>query len=221
MVRRHFIAGDEKPDFIITYYAPHHIPFSSNYKGVLRGYDNIDTFGDENNTVFKCVLDKWEDGIGEYRIKILNWVDGTWYNMWSYRQSVDLTNINVGALGFYVDIENEVQKDVMSFDHSITDVILPNEIKHLNGPLVSSYLDEYNISIVNVRLPENLETLSDHVLRSLHVLKTITIPSSVIYMGNNTLKIDCDSSNIMSLSPGNQSLEEIIMKPIIPPNTDI
>lgn len=221
MLRRHFITGDEKPDFIITYYAPQHIPFSSNYKDVLRGYNNIDTFGDENNTVFKCVLDKWEDGIGEYGIKILNWFDRTWYNTWSYRQSVDITNINVGSLGFYIDIENNVQKDVMSFDHIITDVILPNEIKHLNGSLVVSYLDEYNSSVVNVRLPENLETLSNHVLRALHVLKSITIPSSVIYMGYQALKINCDSDNIMSLTPGNQSLEEIIMKPIIPPSTDI
>ena len=220
MLRRHFMTGTELPDFIITYYAPQHIPFSSNYKSVLRGYYSNDDFGDENNTVFKCVLDKWKDGIGEYGIKILNWVDETWYNRWSYKQFADITNNNRGSLGVYVDVVNGEYKDVMFFADTITDVILPNEIKHLKGSLVSSYLDEYNHSVVNVILPENLETLSNHVLRSLHALKTITIPSSVIYMDTYTLQINCYDDNNMSLVPGNYLLEEIIMKPVVPPNTD-
>lgn len=220
MLRRHFITGNEEYDFIITYYAPQHIPFSSNYKGILRGSEDADDFGNENNTVFKCILDKWENGIGEYGIKILNWVDGTWYNRWSYKKTVDIMNSNGGRLGFYIDIENGVQKDIMDFSNTITDIIFPNEIKHLNGILIGNFFDEYNSSIINIILPKNLKTLSNYTLRSLHALKTITIPSSVIYMSSDTLLINCENDDITSIFPGNQSLEEIIMKPIIPPSTD-
>ena len=95
MLRRRFLLNntEENPDFIITYYAQQHIPFAGGYTGTLRGYKQNTEYGNENNTVFKCVLDTWSDGVGQYGIKMLNDTHGLWYNQWSSRYSEFLFRI--------------------------------------------------------------------------------------------------------------------------------
>ena len=223
MLRRRFLLNntEENPDFIITYYAPQHIPFAGGYTGILRGYGSNTEYGNENNTVFKCVLDKWSDGVGQYGIKMLNDTHGLWYNQWSSRYSEFLfTDLNFGRLGNYVDIIDNNPKYQTILSSTITDIILPNEIKHLRGTLVSDLLDSFNDSVVNVTLPENLESLDNNVLYSLHSLKNITIPATVNYMGYSTLEISCNKDLSNTLIPDNRSLEEIILKPYNPPQTD-
>lgn len=210
MLRRHFITGEyqEQPYFIITYYAPQHIPFHNGYKGELK---SIMSYGGETGTdmTFKCVLDKWNNGIGEYGI-ILNNPNKLWTGTWH-------SNNIVGGIGWVADLNT--LNALYDFSNIITSIILPKEIKHLDDDLICDHIDPFNVSVEYVTLPESLETLGNNVLRALRVLKKIIIPDTVNSIGNTALQIT-SSYNIVNVpAPGNISLEEIILKPFNPPET--
>jgi hypothetical protein len=73
MVRRHFIAGDEKPDIIITYYSSKHIPFlgGKETRNLLMNasYGNMEVDDFKSPISINIVLDTWNDGVGQWGIK--------------------------------------------------------------------------------------------------------------------------------------------------------
>lgn len=213
MLRRHFITGDEKPDFIITYYAPEHIPFFNGYKDEIDSLMLNDNLEFETKYQFKCILDTFDDGVGQYGIKLLSDNNGLWCSNWTIR--FDTLN-EFGSLGFYYELSSHIK---YNNTNDITCIILPKEIKHLDGTLMADP-NHYNYSVEIITLPEYLETFNNKVLYSLQAIKNIVIPDTVTFMSDHTLQIDCDSDDVGSANTGNMSLEEIILKPFTPPDSD-
>lgn len=213
MLRRHFITGEETPDFIITYYASEHIPFCNGYKNEIYSLSLNDNSEIETKFKFKCILDTFNDGVGQYGIKLLSDNNGLWCSYWTTR--FDTLN-DFSSLGFYHEISSGI---TYNNTNDITCIILPKEIKHLNGTLMQD-LNPHNYSVEIIILPDYLETFNNKVLYSLQAIKNIVIPDTVTFMGDYTLQIDCDSSFVGSSDTGNMSLEEIILKPFTPPDSD-
>lgn len=207
MLRRHFMTGEEIPDFIITYYAPKHVPFFGGIidKNIKCQTNPINMFPE--NLIFDIVLDEWKDGIGSWGIKLINSDEQICYFSPYYYQDTDVSYI--GDVMCLINFKPNQITTLVDNRDIITDIIIPEGIVYVNGSISFSNMDR---TLQNVTLPNSLKYISNYPLLGLTQLKTITIPENVICIKNAVTQInDTDGDN------GHRILENVIIKPVNPP----
>ena len=219
MLRKHFaMSGDNKPDFIITYHAPKRVPFFGGYaKNWVYGYPNYGTgfVTDENPIKFKVIGDKWEDGVGEWKFRLED-SSNRIYNSMILGKKIDNLNLNkivfagmghadAYVKGAYDENGNIIPQTTVDNINIITSVIFGEGIETINGSILNNTGDGQS-TCTEITLPESVTQLTGHLFDYYNSLKTITVPQNVIRI-DNLCNID-----------GEDSLEEVILKPLTPPD---
>lgn len=224
MLRKHFaMSGDNKPDYTITYHAPKHVPFFGGYaKDWVYGYPNYGSgiVTDENPIKFKVIGDKWADGVGEWKFR-LDDSSNRIYNGTILGKKIDnLGNVLSQILSAGCGLADMYQKAVLDENNNIieektvivdntniiTSVIFGEGIETINGSILNNP-SKGQSTCTEITLPESVTQLTGYLFDLCISLKTITVPQNVI-------RID----NLCDINVGNSLLEEIILKPLTPPD---
>ena len=225
MLRKHFaMSGDNKPDYTITYHAPQHVPFFGGYaKNWVYGYPNYGSGmeTDENPIKFKVIGDKWADGVGEWKFRLDDSSNRIYNGMILGKKIDNLGNVLSQALSAGFGLADMYQKAVLDENNNIieektvtvdntniiTSVIFGEGIETINGSILNNP-SKGQSTCTEITLPESVTQLTGHLFNDYNSLKTITVPQNVI-------RID----NLCDIDKGNSLLEEIILKPLTPPDT--